>query len=228
MTFKIVHRVATRYRSYVDQDIAQGMWDDMVSELPKGLQLLFRKPEEQHTRDKHTLEKQVDLDGNEVSIYLQAQYSSEDDADEGGIYAVDHKGVEFGFLAHPLYLNGKDDEDLKKFKAQLHTWVGKVRKSYPQVAEEYGIRSFDSLTCSASMGNRNKTIYLRHSGGGTHALRGKNLAKLLSELKAGRGMPEIMKLIESGYSETLGGIDLSGENLYQPLQDEADGKLLGS
>ena len=75
------------------------------------------------------------------------------------------------------------------------------------------------------MGNRDKTIFLRHAEGGTHALRGKKLAKLLSELKAGRGGPEILALIENGYSETLGGVDLSGENLYQPLQDEADGKV---
>ena len=76
------------------------------------------------------------------------------------------------------------------------------------------------------MGNRDKTIFLRHEDGGTHALRGKRLAKLLSELKADRGMHEIMELINSGYSETLGGVSLSGDkDLYRDLQAEADGKV---
>jgi hypothetical protein len=75
------------------------------------------------------------------------------------------------------------------------------------------------------MGNRDKTLFLRHSSGATHAFRGKRLAKLLRELKAGRGMPELMQLIENGYSTTMCGVDLTGENLYQPLQDEADGKV---
>ncbi len=75
------------------------------------------------------------------------------------------------------------------------------------------------------MGNRDKTLFLRHEDGGTHALRGKRLAKLLRELKENRGMPEIMELMESGYSETLGGVSLSGEGLYQQLQAEADGRM---
>lgn len=77
------------------------------------------------------------------------------------------------------------------------------------------------------MGNRSKTIFLRHNSGGTHALRGKKLAKLLSELKAGRGQVEICALLENGYEETLGGVAIDGEN-YQQLQDEADGKLLNA
>lgn len=76
------------------------------------------------------------------------------------------------------------------------------------------------------MGNRDKTLFLRHESGATHALRGKRLAKLLSELKAGRGMPEIMQLMESGYSETMTGVSLSGDaDLYKDLQAEADGKV---
>ena len=75
------------------------------------------------------------------------------------------------------------------------------------------------------MGNRDKTLFLRHESGATHALRGKRLARLLSELQHGRGMPELMQLIEAGYQTTLGDVDLSGEDLYGPLQDEADGKV---
>jgi hypothetical protein len=75
------------------------------------------------------------------------------------------------------------------------------------------------------MNNRDKTLFVRHESGATHALRGKKLAKLLSELKADRGMAEIMQLKYAGYHETLGGTDLSGENLLQLLQDEADGKM---
>ena len=75
------------------------------------------------------------------------------------------------------------------------------------------------------MSNRDKTLFLCRKEGGTHALRGKRLAKLLRELKEGRGMPELAKLVEAGYQDTLGGIDLTGEDLYQPLQDEANGKM---
>lgn len=70
-----------------------------------------------------------------------------------------------------------------------------------------------------------KTIFLRHESGATHAFGGRRLAKLLSELKANRGMHEIMKLIEAGYHETLGGTDLSAENLYEMLSAEAAGNF---
>ncbi len=70
-----------------------------------------------------------------------------------------------------------------------------------------------------------KTIFLRHESGATHAFGGRRLAKLLRELKANRGMPEIMQLLEAGYTETLGGICLSGENLYEDLTKEAGGNF---
>ncbi len=70
-----------------------------------------------------------------------------------------------------------------------------------------------------------KNLFLRHESGATHSFGGKRLAKLLSELKANRGMPEIMKLLEAGYSETLGGICLSGESLYEDLSKEAGGNF---
>lgn len=75
--------------------------------------------------------------------------------------------------------------------------------------------------------NHTKTLFLRHESGATHALRGKRLAKLLSELDAGRGMQEICTLQLNGYSETLGGTCLSDDcpEFYQKLQDEADGKV---
>jgi hypothetical protein len=49
------------------------------------------------------------------------------------------------------------------------------------------------------------TVYLRHESGAMHALQGRRLAKLLAELKAGRGGPEITTLVASGYSETMAG-----------------------
>lgn len=73
--------------------------------------------------------------------------------------------------------------------------------------------------------NADKTIFLRHESGATHALRGRQLVRLLRELKEGRGMPELVRLIESGYTETLGGVDLGGENLAEALQAEADGRV---
>lgn len=73
--------------------------------------------------------------------------------------------------------------------------------------------------------NREKTVYLRHSSGSNDALRGKRLARLLSELKAGRGGPEVLALQEAGYEGTMGGLDLSDENLAEKLQAEADGKF---
>lgn len=76
-----------------------------------------------------------------------------------------------------------------------------------------------------NVSNRDKTLFIRHRDGGTHALRGKRLAKLLRELHAGRGMPELMQLIDAGYTETLSGTDLSADNLAAALQDEADGKV---
>lgn len=65
-----------------------------------------------------------------------------------------------------------------------------------------------------------KTLYLRHRDGATHALRGAKLAKLLRELKAGRGGPEVTALVASGYVETLGGLDLSSLE-FDPVDKEA-------
>ncbi len=70
-----------------------------------------------------------------------------------------------------------------------------------------------------------KTLFLRHESGATHAFGGKRLAKLLRELKAGRGGPEVTALIMSGYAETLGGIDLSSEDLFAALDAEASGRF---
>ncbi len=69
-----------------------------------------------------------------------------------------------------------------------------------------------------------RTIFLRHEYGATHAFGGKRLAKLLSELKANRGGPEILQLIENGYQETLGGIVLDSAN-YESLNLEASGNF---
>jgi len=69
-----------------------------------------------------------------------------------------------------------------------------------------------------------KTVYLRHASGATHAFGGKRLAKLLSELKASRGGSEITKLVENGYHETLGGLDLSSID-YGSLNAEASGNF---
>lgn len=74
------------------------------------------------------------------------------------------------------------------------------------------------------MSNANKTLFLRHDSGATHALRGRRLAKLLRELKAGRGMAEILQLQANGYTETLGGL-LVDSLTYEATAHEAQGGL---
>ena len=69
-----------------------------------------------------------------------------------------------------------------------------------------------------------KTLFLRHESGATHALRGKRIAKLLSELKAGRGMHEILELQASGYTETLGGTSVDSLT-YEEVFGEASGQV---
>jgi hypothetical protein len=82
------------------------------------------------------------------------------------------------------------------------------------------------------MGNRDKTIFLirdQEQGGGTHAYRGAKLAKLLKQLKNNEpaGFETLVKLIENGYEETLGGVNLSDEGVADKLQAEADGLMQG-
>lgn len=50
----------------------------------------------------------------------------------------------------------------------------------------------------------NGCLFIHHHSGANHALRGKRFAKLLSEIKAGRGGPEVLALVESGYEGFLG------------------------
>lgn len=50
----------------------------------------------------------------------------------------------------------------------------------------------------------NGCLFIHHHSGANHALRGKRFAKLLSEIKAGRGGPETLMLVESGYEGFLG------------------------
>ena len=50
----------------------------------------------------------------------------------------------------------------------------------------------------------NGCLFLHHRDGANHALRGKRFAKLLSELKAGRGGKECTDMVLSGYEGFLG------------------------
>ena len=50
----------------------------------------------------------------------------------------------------------------------------------------------------------NGCLFIRHSSGANHALRGKRFAKLLSEFKAGRGGRECTALTLNGYEGFLG------------------------
>lgn len=52
-----------------------------------------------------------------------------------------------------------------------------------------------------------KTLYIKHESGALHTLTGRRLARLLSELKAGRGGAEISSLLEDGY---IGFLDDAG------------------
>lgn len=47
------------------------------------------------------------------------------------------------------------------------------------------------------------TIYIKHKDGKTAALNGRKCAKLCKEILAGRGGPEITKLVENGYEGFL-------------------------
>ncbi len=51
------------------------------------------------------------------------------------------------------------------------------------------------------------TLYIKHSDGALHALTGRKLKKLLSEVKAGRGGVEIAELMDCGY---IGFLDDAG------------------
>lgn len=44
------------------------------------------------------------------------------------------------------------------------------------------------------------TLYLRHESGATHAFSGRREAKLRKAILAGQGGPEIVALIEAGYT----------------------------
>ena len=68
------------------------------------------------------------------------------------------------------------------------------------------------------------TLYLRHDSGATHALSGKRLTKLLRELKAGRGQPEMTQLVVAGYSETLHGTCIDSLD-YETVAREAGGNF---
>lgn len=67
-----------------------------------------------------------------------------------------------------------------------------------------------------------KSLFLKHQSGANHIFRGRRLTKLLSELKAGRGGPEITALVLSGYSETMGGISLDDAS-FESLDRESRG-----
>jgi hypothetical protein len=69
-----------------------------------------------------------------------------------------------------------------------------------------------------------RTVYLKHESGAMHALTGRPLAKLLADMKADRGQPGLVRLIESGYRETMG--DQSIDALtYESLLAEAEGRF---
>jgi len=125
------------------------MWSEAVDELPKSLQDLFDRPKETekhtHLLTAHSFEKEVQLDGNDVSLFLKVSYTVEDDSDGYSEYGVGSKNVEFWFSADPWAedgegkIGGYGDLDLSAYKRLIHAWVSKVKELHPEVAEKYGL-----------------------------------------------------------------------------------------
>jgi hypothetical protein len=67
-------------------------------------------------------------------------------------------------------------------------------------------------------------LYFRHKSGSTHVLSGRRLARLLRELKAGSGQPQMLLLKASGYTETLGGTCVDSLT-YELAHAEACGQV---
>jgi hypothetical protein len=151
MEHKIGRRVMARYQRHLDEEVTEQMWSEAVDELPKSLQNLFDRPKETekhtHLLTAHSFEKEVQLDGNDVSLFLKVSYTVEDDSDGYSEYGVGSKNVEFWFTADPWADNGEikvssdyDDLDLSTYKRLMHSWVGKVKELHPEVAERFNLR----------------------------------------------------------------------------------------
>ena len=69
-----------------------------------------------------------------------------------------------------------------------------------------------------------KAVFLKNVSGATVLFEGKRLAKLLSELKAGRGGTECAALVDAGYTETLGGLSVDSLD-YESLSAEVAGRF---
>lgn len=76
----------------------------------------------------------------------------------------------------------------------------------------------------SNTGTKNVSVFLRNSSGATELFEGRRLAKLLSELKAGRGGAECAALVDAGYTETLGGLSVDSLD-YESLQAEVSGRF---
>jgi len=112
----------------------------MVEELPKSLQKRFEHPKEDWSVDRISIEKEVRLDGIDVSLFLKSYYSVAEDADEDGSYSVETKTIEYWFSAEPWGEDGNaDGGDLREYKRLLHTWIEKVKTDHPKVATELGL-----------------------------------------------------------------------------------------
>jgi hypothetical protein len=73
----------------------------------------------------------------------------------------------------------------------------------------------------------NVTLFLIHRDGANHLLKGRRLIKLLRALEKGEGGPEILRLVEYGYSETMGGQCLDSVT-FESLLAEARGQFAGA
>ena len=68
------------------------------------------------------------------------------------------------------------------------------------------------------------TLFLIHESGRNDALRGRRLMKIIRELEAHRGGPEITALVESGYHETMGGQSVDSLTA-ESIRAEAEGRF---
>jgi len=68
------------------------------------------------------------------------------------------------------------------------------------------------------------SLFLIHEDGANHMMKGLKLVQLLRALEKGQGGPEILRLIMSGYHETMGGQSLDSVT-FESLLAEATGNF---
>jgi hypothetical protein len=138
MASRISRNVVAKFQGN-DGDNAEEMWDNMVKMLPQGLRKSFDHPKEILNKRgiDQGFEKEMKLDGNDVSLFIQVSYSVEEDADEDGKYRTESKNVYYWFNVDPWT---EDGDEMRNFERDLNMWLAKVKEKHPDLSEKYGLR----------------------------------------------------------------------------------------